>query len=303
MKKTLALLLALLTVLSLAACGSKNEGSGSAENPSAGSAAGGAGSGMAAIANPWAEVSADELFGYIGYRFGVPVGAENVKYFWNASAGLAEMRFTDLIGADFTARAKVTGALEDIAGMYYDFAADPDNGGNGTECWIRNNGQELQGEYHALRDGDSYVNLGLWFYEGAENAYSFSLSTVTELGFINPGATADEVFPLAPAEGSVEGDPAEYSREYWEAKYPGENICPFYIEVDGTEYPYFCLHSAPIGEWLTQEFNWNGWHFFGGDESIIVNEDETCRITEEDMELSFSSFGTYHTEAFDPAGK
>lgn len=312
MKKILALMLALLLVVSLAACGSKNDDSGSAAKPTAAptAAADGTPSGTATIANPWEAVSADEIFGYIGYCFGVPEGAENVEYFWNASAGIAEMRFLDLIGADFTARAKVTDAFEDIAGMYYDFASDPDNGGNGPDCYIWNNGQELQGEYHAIRDGDNYVNLGLWFYEGSENSYSFSLSTVTDLGFINPSPTASEVFLLEGSEDEAGvpddedpesgSEPEEYSREYWEAKYPGENICPFYIEIDGTEYPYFFMNCARIDEWVEQEFNWDGWHCFHGDASIIVNADETWRISELDTAMSFSSFCTFRTEKFDP---
>ena len=315
MKKTLTFLLALLMVLSLAACGGKNEGSGSAAASTAEptAAAGGATSGTATIANPWETVSGDDIFNYIGYRFGIPEGAENVQYFWNASAGIAEMQFTDLIGADFTARAKVTGAFENIAGMYYDFASDPDNGGNGTDCYIWNNGQELSGEYRAMKDGESYVNLGLWFYEGSAASYSFSLSTVTDQGFINPSLTASEVFLLEGDEGGEDApddadpepgsEPEEYSREYWEAKYPGENICPFYIDVDGTEYSYFFVHSARISEWVGQEFNWNGWHFFSGDESVIVNEDETYRISELDAAMSFSSFCTFRTEKFDPNEK
>ena len=37
-------------------------------------------------------------------------------------------------------------------------------------------------------------------------------------------------------ESGEKGDPAEYSMDYWSEKYPGENICPFYIEIGGVEY-------------------------------------------------------------------
>ena len=103
---------------------------------------------------------------------------------------------------------------------------------------------------------------------------------------------------------SIEGDPVEYGREYWEEKYPGENICPFYIDVNGTEYSYYWVsgfdgYDGTIESWLAQPFNWNGWH--KTDDGAIVNEDETLKITDDwaNGEESLSSFCTITTEKYE----
>lgn len=104
-----------------------------------------------------------------------------------------------------------------------------------------------------------------------------------------------------------EGDPAEYSREYWEAKYPGENICPFSIEENGTEYSYYWISglegwNGTMESWLSQPFNWNGWH--KTDDGCIVNKDETLKITDNwaKGEESMSSCCTVTTEKYDKNG-
>ena len=107
------------------------------------------------------------------------------------------------------------------------------------------------------------------------------------------------------SEESIEGDPAEYSREYWEAKYPGENICPFYIEENGVERSYYWISgfegwNGRIESWLTQPFNWNGWHKAA--DGCIVNEDETLKITDDwaGGDESMSSYCTVTTEPYVP---
>ena len=101
-----------------------------------------------------------------------------------------------------------------------------------------------------------------------------------------------------------EGDPAEYGREYWEEKYPGENICPFYIEENGTEYSYYWISSfdgwdGTMASWISQPFNWNGWHKAA--DGCIVNKDETLKITDSwaNGDESMSSFCTVTTEPYD----
>ena len=108
--------------------------------------------------------------------------------------------------------------------------------------------------------------------------------------------TVDTEFP--------EGDPAEYGREFWEEKYPGENICPFYIDEDGTERSYYWVSGADgwdgtIGTWIEQPFNWNGWH--KTDDGSIVNEDETLKITDDwaNGDEGLSSCCTVTTEPYD----
>ena len=103
-----------------------------------------------------------------------------------------------------------------------------------------------------------------------------------------------------------EGDPVEYGREYWEEKYPGENLCPFYIDVNGTEYSYYWISGmdgwdGTIASWLNQPFNWNGWHKTA--DGCIVNEDETLKITDNwaNGEEALSSFCTVTTEEYTAA--
>lgn len=101
-----------------------------------------------------------------------------------------------------------------------------------------------------------------------------------------------------------EGDPAEYSREYWEAKYPGENLCPFFIEEDGVERSYYWISGldgwdGTMASWINQPFNWNGWHKTA--DGCIVNKDETLKITDNwaNGDESMSSYCTVTTEKYD----
>ena len=100
-----------------------------------------------------------------------------------------------------------------------------------------------------------------------------------------------------------DGDPAEYSREYWEARYPGENVCPFYIEENGTEYSYYWVSGldgwdGTMASWISQPFNWNGWHKTA--DGSIVNKDENLKITDNwaNGDESMSSFCTVTTEPY-----
>lgn len=112
--------------------------------------------------------------------------------------------------------------------------------------------------------------------------------------------------PVLPVENNenIEGDPLEYGRDFWEAKFPGENICPFYIEENGREMSYYWVSGftgweGTIESWLSQPFNWNGWH--KTTDGLIVNKDETLKITENwaNGEESMSSYCTVTTEKYD----
>ena len=76
------------------------------------------------IANPWQDLTAEELLEASGLSFGVPEGAENVIYRWLPEQKLAEMQFS-LFGDDFCARlqpaALQEGELLDISGMYFNW--------------------------------------------------------------------------------------------------------------------------------------------------------------------------------------
>ena len=102
----------------------------------------------------------------------------------------------------------------------------------------------------------------------------------------------------------AEGDPAEYSREYWEEKYPGENICPFTIDENGVERSYYWVSGlegwdGTMAAWIEQPFNWNGWHKTA--DGCIVNEDETLKITDNwaNGDEGMSSCCTVTTEPYD----
>ncbi|MCQ2435256.1 MAG: hypothetical protein MJ062_08475 [Oscillospiraceae bacterium] len=256
------------------------------------------------LGNPWTEVSADDIYNYLGYRFGIPEGAEEICYFWNETNGIAEMQFKNAQGYSLTARAKKTDALEDISGMYYDFGDNTDNYGYGPDCFIRNNDQELRGDYYLYGQEGEYAELGVWFYEGSADSYSFSLSTVNDTDFIDISQDAGEVFILEAADDAA-NEAEQYSMEYWEAAYPGENVCPFYIEIDGVQYSYYRvsgLDESTMRTWIDTPLNWNGWHLVGDD---IVNGDETFRMTDdwagEEPEQSFSSCCVVTTERYDPS--
>ena len=301
MKKFIALTLSAVMVLSFAACNKKAEETAEeteketqtevetettteqTEN-------------NAGIANPWIEVSANDIENYTGFRFGVPEGASDVKYFWCESEGIAEMQFS-ISSIDYVARVKETGALEDISGLYYDFASNPDNYGHGPDVFIWNNDRELRGEWHVLMvDNEMTANLGLWYYEGSDASYTWCLSSVNHDGVIDLSTPASEIFIL----GEANEDPVEYTQEYWANQYPDANICPFYINVNGEDIPYYWISSLvaedSIASWAETPMNWNGWHMV---DDRLVDADERFAITEDSMNMSFSSFCVYETEPFD----
>ena len=95
---------------------------------------------------------------------------------------------------------------------------------------------------------------------------------------------------------------AEYTQEEWEERYPGENVCPFIIEVGGIEYNYYHISGFDDGtmrSWIGAPTNWNGWHLVGED---IVNKDETYKMTDnwgaEEPEDHISSWCVVTTEPY-----
>lgn len=104
------------------------------------------------------------------------------------------------------------------------------------------------------------------------------------------------------AESDKIADPEEFSSNYWNQKYPDENICPFSINVDGKEYDYFLISGLCDGtmrSWIQTPTNWDGWHLVDGN---IVNRDETFKMTDdwggENPTQSFSSCCTVTTEPY-----
>lgn len=194
MKRRIVILAVLTAMFVFAGCSGHTDESAENQSANADSSAEEVSGAYAGMANPWADVSAEEIEELVGIGFGVPEGASDVIYLWNESDGIAEMRFT-LDGILFYARAKKTDAPEDISGFYYDFS-DTDNFGEGPDCYIRNNGQELRGDYHLCRSEEGDVSLGLWYYSCKKGAYSLSLGYITDLGFCGITDYAGEVFIL-----------------------------------------------------------------------------------------------------------
>lgn len=143
MKKTISLILAaLLAALCFAAVAEESVG----------------------LANPWTETTAEALLENPGVAFGIPEGAENIRYFLLADEGLAEMQFT-WYGEDYVARIKPAVEFEDISGMCYDAWDDE------MECDIGG----CAGRMMRVRDGENTVDVCLWFDAVPGIMYSVSV--------------------------------------------------------------------------------------------------------------------------------
>lgn len=157
MKKFSALLIAVIMVISLAACNGKTDDNGETGNVGMG--------------NPWVEVKAEDMQEKIGFTFGVPSGAENVIYLWCESIGYAEMQF-DLDGTHWNARTAKTAAFEDISGMYYDWT--PGCYGKGDEIDLYG----ITGTQRMVKTEDGVAESALWYQENT--GFMFSLSCVAD---------------------------------------------------------------------------------------------------------------------------
>ena len=72
------------------------------------------------LANPWTELTAEELRDKTGLSFGIPRGAENIAYRLLDGARLMEMQFT-LEGDEYCARIQPADEYTDISGMYFEW--------------------------------------------------------------------------------------------------------------------------------------------------------------------------------------
>lgn len=184
MKRIFAVLLVLVMVFSLAACGKKSESKPAGADKAgtetdAGAAPAGENAGMA---NPWVECTLDDIETYIGWRFGIPDGATDATFRWNETIGLAEMIYT-VDGTEWCARMQKTDAFEDISGMNYELEEDSDNYGYGPENPIKDYaGDQYMGKQYLLETDEGTVNLGLWYYE--KEGLMFSLGCVSPDGIL-----------------------------------------------------------------------------------------------------------------------
>ncbi len=125
---------------------------------------------VATLANPWKDLSRDELAQVSGMSFGVPEGAEDVVYRWLESDGLAEMQFK-LDGDEYCARSQSAelseGELMNISGAYFQWENEEDIEVNDCRGTI---GQAQAGS-------EDWVELCLWYDAGAKRMYSLTVYT------------------------------------------------------------------------------------------------------------------------------
>ena len=135
------------------------------------------------IANPWEDMTREELLEASGLTFGVPEGAENVIYRYLKSENLAEMQFS-IGGDEFCARiqpaALQEGELMDISGMY--FAWENEETVRIGHC-AGTIGQ-------AQADSEDWVERCLWYDTVPGLMYSVSVST-TDLDGLDLVAVAE----------------------------------------------------------------------------------------------------------------
>ena len=138
------------------------------------------------IANPWEDMTAEQIMSETGLSFGVSEGAENVIYRYLRSEETAEMQFT-WAGGEYCARIRPMeqeeGELYDISGMYYEWPLEePVNIGS---CF----GSIAQ----AVQDGGVWAERCLWYDADAKRMYSLSV-IADDLDGLDLTALAEQVY-------------------------------------------------------------------------------------------------------------
>ena len=138
------------------------------------------------LANPWQDLSAEQIHELTDIPFSAPEGAENVIYRWLGSESLAEMQFT-IYQDDFCFRAQPAalekGELQDISGMYFAWENEEDITVDGFSGTI---GQAQTGS-------EDWVERCLWFDDAAGIMCSLSVAT-TELDGLDLTAVAEQIY-------------------------------------------------------------------------------------------------------------
>ena len=174
MKKTIAMLMTGLMVLSLAACGNAQA---PAEEPApeavTEASTEAATQESAEIANPWRDATEEECNQIAVNGFSAPEGATNVK--WSimdsgeAGKELVQMTF-DLDRLSYTAREQVTGdEAQDISGQYYEWIVEDEAT---LANWADGN---MKGTVKRFIGDDKYVDVITWY--DVEIGVSYSLTT------------------------------------------------------------------------------------------------------------------------------
>ena len=183
MKKTIAMMMTGLMVLSLTACGSgaaTTEPAATAETPTE-AATQATTEETAEIANPWRDATEEECNQLAANGFSAPEGATNVK--WSImdtgvqNEELIQMTF-DLDGRTFTARQQTTGdESQDISGMYYEWIVE-------DEITLANwGGGNMKGVAKRFIGDDKYVDVCTWYDIETGDSYSLSVEDKDLDGF------------------------------------------------------------------------------------------------------------------------
>ena len=124
----------------------------------------------ATLANPWVDMTADELAQVSGVTLNLPEGAQDAVYRWLESESLAELQFT-LDGDEYCARVKPdaleAGQLDNISGMYFEWEHE-------EEITVGH----CPGTIGLAQTGSSdYTELCLWYDVAPGLMYSLSVYT------------------------------------------------------------------------------------------------------------------------------
>ena len=137
------------------------------------------------LANPWEEMTAEQLADASGLRFGVPEGAENIIYRYLRSENLAEMQFTldaDECCARVQPAALQEGEWMNISGMY--FAWENEEAVTIGTC-SGTIGQAQTGS-------EEWVELCVWYDRAQGLVHSLSVYT-TDLDGLDVTAIAEQI--------------------------------------------------------------------------------------------------------------
>lgn len=140
----------------------------------------------AGLANPWVDMTEDELWQTAGVKLNLPEGADATAYRWLEAEKMAEMQFT-LDGDEYCARVKPAalehGQVENISGIYYQ--------------WENEEAIEVAGRPGTLgiaqTGSEDWVELCLWYDLVPGLMYSLSVSTTDPDG-LDLTAVAEVVF-------------------------------------------------------------------------------------------------------------
>ena len=206
MKKTIAMLMTGLMVLSLAACGKAETPAEEPTQEASVEASTEEAQEQTEIANPWRDATEEECNQIAVNGFSVPEGATNVK--WSimdsgeAGKELVQVTF-DLDRLSYTAREQVTGdEAQDISGVYYEWIVEDDatlaNWGGGN----------MKGTVKRFIGDDKYVDVITWY--DVEIGVSYSLTTEDkDLDGFDIQAIAEAMYDPAKQAGADIPDDAE----------------------------------------------------------------------------------------------